>query len=107
MKILAVILSILIVALSSFPCCQDKDSCAISSSLNYCEHDDSHDDVPHQNESPCSPFYNCGRCSGFTINYELIELDSFESVMKVLPVPYMEPLSKEVYFFDLKPPQVF
>ncbi|MAU15061.1 MAG: hypothetical protein CMH46_05920 [Muricauda sp.] len=106
MKVLAVILSTLIVVLSSYPCCQDVDSCPISSSLHYCGENESHDDAPHKNESPCSPFYNCGRCSGFTISYEVIDFDAFEPDLEILPVPYMEPLAKEVYFHDLKPPRV-
>lgn len=112
MKVLAVILSLLIVVLSSFPCCQDDDLCPDSTSLahtkEHCAHDDvPHDDDSHKNQSPCSPFYNCGRCSAFTISLSSIDLVAYEPEPEILPVPYTESFSKEFYFLDFKPPRIF
>jgi hypothetical protein len=106
-KVLAIILSTLIVLLSSFPCCQEEGTCDTASFVGTADNHESHDDDHSNNESPCSPFYNCGRCTGFTINYNFIEFDFLETDLENFEVPYVESLTHEVYFHDLKPPRPF
>ena len=103
MKVLAVILSLLIVVLSSFPCCQDDDLCPDSTSLahtkEHCAHDDvPHDDDSHKNQSPCSPFYNCGRCSAFTISLSSIDFVAYEP-NTIWPNIYGKPQWPTVYWY--------
>lgn len=107
MKFLAVTLSVLTIFLSSYPCCQDEDSCSeLQTFVDSCE-GSSQQEVPHGNDAPCSPFYNCGRCPGFTITNETLDFVSLELKPKTLHIPYVEFLPKEVYFLALKPPRPF
>lgn len=106
MRVLAVILSFLTLFLSSYPCCQEADSCADVFLIG--ESDEGADESPHENEAPCSPFYACGRCPGFTLNQErVVDIYVIEPEIKTNLVPYLEFVPKEVYFHFLKPPRSF
>jgi hypothetical protein len=105
MKVITVILSFLTILLSTYPCCEDKGSCSDVSTIDYCGSESSQE-VPHGKDGPCSPFYNCGRCLGFTITYKTLALDSLEIEIETLPIPYIDILPKEVYFYSLKPPRI-
>ncbi|WP_127024985.1 hypothetical protein [Flagellimonas beolgyonensis] len=107
MKILVVLLSIFTLLLSSFPCCEDNGSCYETLQVDQCGHDDS-EKVPHEKDGPCSPFYTCGQCSGFTLTYgKFIDLVIIEIDLKSILVPYLEFEPKEVYSHFLKPPRSF
>ncbi|WP_036381957.1 hypothetical protein [Muricauda sp. MAR_2010_75] len=106
MKVLAVILSLLTILLSSYPCCQETDSCSEELLVGQSGHDDS-DEPPLSEDSPCSPFYTCGRCPGFTIRDEAVDFIYLEVDKETPPMTYLELLPKEVYFFSLKPPRTF
>lgn len=106
MRVLAVLLSILTILLSSYPCCQEADSCFETAFLNQCGHDDS-EELPMSEDTPCSPFYTCGRCPGFTITYDSLDLINLDVEKGAPLVMYLELLPKEVYFFSLKPPRTF
>ena len=107
MKISAIILSSLILALSSYPCCQEDDACGIASYMDCDSGDDYHDKAPHKEDLPCSPFYTCGRCPGFTIAHEsLFDIGIIELDLKRNQVPYHGFVSEEVYFYALKPPRI-
>ncbi|WP_228237676.1 DUF6660 family protein [Allomuricauda sp. M10] len=107
MKFIAVILSLVTLTLSSYPCCQETSTCSsISDVLDNCS-DDDRPEAPHDKDTPCSPFYTCGRCPGFTITYETLELISMDCELLTAPIPYIEQLPKEVYFHSLKPPRTF
>ena len=107
MKILAVILSLATLILSSYPCCQETGACTeILTVVDQCENDHSQEVPPHK-DTPCSPFYSCGRCPGFTVSYEILDLVSLEFEQETLLIPYIGLLPKEVYFFSLKPPRTF
>ncbi len=100
-----VILSLLTIFLSSYPCCQETGSCSDISTMELCGDKDSGEHSQGE-ETPCSPFYACGRCPGFTINYETLDFATLELPKETHPVPYyIELLPKEVYFFSLKPPR--
>ncbi|MDC6361802.1 MULTISPECIES: hypothetical protein [Flavobacteriaceae] len=108
MKFLTVILSLLTIVLSSYPCCQETDSCFETSTASHCaDGDHNTENEQHDKETPCSPFFTCGRCPGFTTNHVSLELVPFELEEKIQPIVYIEPLPKEVYFFSLKPPRIF
>ncbi|MER3376173.1 MAG: hypothetical protein RIM83_16155 [Allomuricauda sp.] len=106
MRVLAVILSLLTILLSSYPCCQETGSCSETSAVDQCGHDDP-EEVPHGTDAPCSPFYNCGRCPGFTVTHETLNFVCLELEKETPPITYVELLPKEVYFFSLKPPRIF
>jgi len=70
MKVFCFILSLYVFYLSAVPCCSDDD-CNDNTKTEHTD-DNSHD---HQdgNDTTCSPFLNCGTCSGFT--FSKLELD--------------------------------
>ena len=77
------------------------------STIGDCNDDGANEDQ-HENETPCSPFYTCGRCPGFTLKYEgFTEIVTIEADLKTNPLHYRELIPKEVYFHDLKPPRNF
>jgi len=105
MKVFAVVLSLLTIFLSAYPCCQESDACMEISSISDCNGDRSSED-PHENETPCSPFYTCGRCPGFTLEYgDFAKIVTIEADLKTNPLHYRELIPKEVYFHRLKPPR--
>lgn len=99
MKVIAIILTMATLALSSYPCCQE----AAEPSVEHCEQD--HQKAPCDNDSPCSPFYACGRCPGFTVDYVQIHFLSLDTVQELPPVPYLESIPKEVHSVPFKPPR--
>ncbi|WP_418887611.1 DUF6660 family protein [Leeuwenhoekiella marinoflava] len=75
MKILVIILAFLTLSLSAVPCCStlvedhpDHQICETSSDC---------DDVPC--DEPCSPFYSCGSCAGFSVQ----ELAAFTFIQEL------------------------
>ena len=106
MEVLAVLLSMATIVLSSYPCCQETGSCSVWEVVEHGAQDGA-EDIPYHQDSTCSPFYTCGRCTGFTISFETLEFVYLEPVSKTLPIPYLETLPKEVNFHSLKPPRTF
>ncbi|SHI60156.1 hypothetical protein SAMN04488513_101758 [Pseudozobellia thermophila] len=103
---MALLLSVLTIFLSSYPCCQETSPCSEISCADNIGNDGS-EDVPHGKDHPCSPFTTCGRCAGFTLSFTQFTFDLVEPEIKIPPVPYLAPLPKEVYFHELKPPRIF
>ena len=68
MKIAGVLLSLLIVFLSTVPCCWDT-----------CEEDGttSHVEKTSGMSEVCSPFLSCGSCAGFVLQEDFTEFSSF------------------------------
>ncbi len=107
MRVFAVILSLLTIFLSSYPCCSETDTLMEISSIHDCFEDRPSED-PDEGETPCSPFYTCGRCSGFTLTYyRVMDFVECEMVIKSNTDYYQALNPKEVYFHDLKPPRNF
>jgi len=70
--------------------------------------DDKSSEDPHEDETPCSPFYTCGRCSGFTLTYYgSLDIVTSEMLIKSNTNYYQALNPKEVYFYALKPPRNF
>ena len=107
MKMLAVILSLFTIFLSSYPCCQDEDSCAEILTIEYNSGDSSQKEIPHDSDGPCSSFYNCGRCVGFTLTFNEMVLVPIENELKKAFVPYLRFQPKEALFIAFKPPRYF
>ena len=106
MKLLAVILSMLTLLLSTYPCCQEEDSCSDVAVTAHCG-DDHSEEVPNEKEMPCSPFYTCGNCPGFTIIQITLVFNILESDLVSPSIPYIRSLSEDVHFLSLKPPRSF
>ncbi len=107
MKFLCVLLSLLTIFLSSYPCCQETGKCIETLSIRDNGENESSDDR-HEKEAPCSPFYTCGRCSGFTLTYYgFLDIVSGEMLIKSNTDYYQELNPKEFYFHALKPPRYF
>lgn len=63
MKLFILFISFLVLALSSFPCCVLEDI----GENTLCVEAYSNTEEGHPDEGPCSPFFNCGSCTGFAI----------------------------------------
>ncbi|MEH6408119.1 MAG: hypothetical protein V7767_12640 [Leeuwenhoekiella sp.] len=63
MKILVTLLSFLTLFLSAVPCC--SKTAEDRAEHQTCEESSDCDDIPC--EGPCSPFYTCGSCTGFSV----------------------------------------
>ncbi len=96
---IAIILAMATLALSSYPCCQET----ADASMEHSGQD--HHETPCDTDSPCSPFYACGRCPGFTVEYVQIYFFTLDMVQELPPVPYLESIPKEVHSVPFKPPR--
>jgi len=70
MKVLCFILSLYVFFLSTVPCCSDEDCNEDTKTAHTDDHSHNHQDTA---DTTCSPFLNCGTCSGFT--FTKLELD--------------------------------
>lgn len=68
MKILCLIVSFYVFCLSTVPCCWD-DNCNDEIKTEHTDnHSEKEDDHPDSDCSVCSPFLDCGTCSGFVFS---------------------------------------
>jgi hypothetical protein len=102
---MAVILAILTIILSSYPCCIDGDpdngGCGIENS----GHPEDSDD-PTQEMGLCSPFYSCGNCTGFDLCSYHLAIPLADCTANDVRVAYKESSFKEVCHLTFKPPKV-
>ncbi|SFC55726.1 hypothetical protein SAMN04487907_105215 [Zunongwangia mangrovi] len=101
MRLVIFFISFLVLSLSSFPCCLleevGENSVCIENSSN------SQDD-PSSNEV-CSPFLNCGSCTGFAIQ-EYLEITFIQDELSLTVLPSYQELFKSAYQNpDFKPPK--
>jgi hypothetical protein len=82
-------------------CCEQEDLCT-DNELTSCENEKP---KSHQQDFPCSPFFNCGNCTGnIIIDTPLIALND-HLVKSNIYSPFLETyLKKEAHFRLLKPP---
>ena len=69
MKVLAFILSAYLVFLFAVPCCT-FDNCAEDKIALQTDNEESEDDC-----GSCSPFFTCTGCSGFTVSFQIADLE--------------------------------
>jgi len=83
-------------------CCEQEELCADNRQTT-CENEKP--PISHQEDFPCSPFFECGNCTGnILINSLLIELNDHLEKSNVYS-PFLEAyLKKEAHFRLLKPP---
>lgn len=83
-------------------CCEEEQFCIGDNQLTECESEKSKD---HKEDSPCSPFFECGNCTGNIIinipvtfqNNNLEKLDTYSPFLEIYH-------KKELQFKLLKPP---
>lgn len=107
MKMIAVILSLFTIFMSSYPCCQDGNACENRLENFNNSENSSQNEEPHESEWPYSPFYDCGCCVGVTITINEIVLVTFEHELEKSFIPYILIHPKEVLSILLKPPRFF
>jgi hypothetical protein len=66
MKVICIFLSMLIVSLSALPCCYEVDNC--NEEIELCEKEANHSSQNEESNPPCSPFFSCGSCTGFSFS---------------------------------------
>jgi hypothetical protein len=67
-KFLALLLSVVVLTLTTVPCCPFEEN---ATHVHETSSEEKHDKCPEKNDDcckSCSPFYVCGSCIGFTIN---------------------------------------
>ena len=69
MKVFAFILSAYLVFLFAIPCCT-FDNCPEDQTVQEASHEKGDDDC-----GSCSPFFTCTGCSGFTVSFEITDLE--------------------------------
>lgn len=94
MKFLSLIFGIFILLLSVLPCCQEEDCCEEGSTDKL---EASAESENSDLELPCSPFFSCGTCLGFTFEVE----SEFALTMR------KELVHVENDFFNSDPPKGF
>ncbi|MCP9200825.1 hypothetical protein MKO06_12970 [Gramella sp. GC03-9] len=67
MKFLVLFITFLVLSLSILPCCFLEDI----SNNSLCIDSPTNNEDDHTSEEPCSPFFNCGSCSGFALQEDL------------------------------------
>jgi hypothetical protein len=68
MRFFALIVGVLVLYLSTVPCCTGEDMCK-DGEVNMLETSDMAEDSDL--EFPCSPFLSCGSCAGFNLEKQL------------------------------------
>jgi len=70
MKLFPFFIAMLILLLAVQPCCAGDEAC---DEIKAEQTENRHSEQDCGNELPCSPFYSCGSCLGFSIQKQHIE----------------------------------
>lgn len=102
MKVLSVLMALFSFWLTAMPCCSSESSCDITEVNQETEFGTEEDCEDHL---PCSPFYSCGTCSGFsTEKFSFPNLTVSEEI-KSEPILFWEvPISEQHRMRIVKPP---
>lgn len=91
----------MVLSLSSLPCCLLEE--IGENTLCIETHSDTEDD--HNGDEPCSPFFNCGSCTGFAIQQNL-EITFIKDELADSNITSSQDLFKSAYQNpDFKPPK--
>jgi hypothetical protein len=100
MKVLAFILSAYLVFLFAIPCCT-FDNCPedkLESAINH-EQDD-------EDCGSCSPFFTCTGCSGFTVLFQIANLEIVPAFSGQRYAGYILSLIPDVHYDFWQPPKL-
>lgn len=101
MKLVVFFMSFLVLCLSSYPCCLLVEDGGNSLCM---ENSSNSEDEPVGNEA-CSPFFNCGSCTGFAMQ-EYAEITFIQDELSFPVLFSYEDLFKSAYRNpDFKPPK--
>jgi hypothetical protein len=102
MKVLPILLSLFSFWLTAMPCCSAENTCD-TIELNQNSDAESQDDC--DDHLPCSPFYSCGSCTGFsTENFSFPLLLSSEEISIESITEWSVPFSEQHRKRIIKPP---
>lgn len=101
MKLVVFSISFLVLSLSSLPCCLLEEM----GENSVCIENPSNSEDDHSGNEACSPFFNCGSCTGFAIQ-EYSEITFFQDELSLAVLSSYEELFKSAYQnSDFKPPK--
>lgn len=101
MKLVVFFISFLVLSLSSLPCCLLEEM----GENTLCIENPSNSEDDHSGNEACSPFFNCGSCTGFAIQ-EYIEITFLQDELSLAILCSYEELFKNAYQNpDFKPPK--
>ncbi|EAZ80924.1 hypothetical protein [Algoriphagus machipongonensis] len=102
MKVFAILLSLFSFWLTAMPCCSEESSC---DTIELKQNSDSEPQDDCNDHLPCSPFYSCGSCTGFSAeNFSFPPLLSSEEVNIEPNAEWSVPFSEQHRKRILKPP---
>lgn len=101
MKLIVFFISFLVLSLSSFPCCflEEIGENAI------CIEDNTNTKDDHPGDGACSPFFNCGSCTGFAIKENLEISFVNDELPGVNFTSYVDSFKSVCQNPDFKPPK--
>ncbi|MBN3582809.1 hypothetical protein JYB64_10475 [Algoriphagus aestuarii] len=102
MKVLSVFMALFSFWLTGMPCCSAEDSCD-STELSQESEVGSEEDC--QDHLPCSPFYSCGSCIGFSTEHFSFPVLPISEEIKSEPILFWKAPHSEQHSMRLvKPP---
>lgn len=103
MKIICFILSLYVFSLSTVPCCSGNDCSDDTNTEHTQDHSHHHDD---NNDNTCSPFLNCGTCSGFVFSKLEIDFEEFYFIMDKSVVVHKSQFIDHYFAKFWQPPKI-
>ncbi|WP_373397194.1 hypothetical protein V8V91_21880 [Algoriphagus halophilus] len=102
MKILSVLMALFSFWLTGMPCCSMENSCD-STEVNLASDVGSEEDC--EDHLPCSPFYSCGTCTGFSSEKFSFPILPISEEIKSKPILFWKaPISEPHSMRIEKPP---
>ncbi len=86
------------------PCCAEEENC--HEETHSCTAEVDHSEQNEESDFPCSPFYSCGACTGFSVvSFQLIITDNPINELASISSFYHLSLSETYKLALLKPPK--
>jgi hypothetical protein len=103
MKTLCLILSLIVLSLSTVPCCSD-DNC--NDDIKTEQTSNQSQDHNEGNCNTCSPFLNCGTCAGFVFGKSSYEFKEVSFVSATFIACYKSQLADDYFAKIWQPPKI-
>jgi|GEM_PF-2567102 len=102
MKVLPVLFALLTITFAAFPCCIGEDSCTTPEEEKFAmeqEHE-------CEDQLPCSPFFSCGSCTGFSVLNQEFKIENEPVTFKEsIYIPRSLALREQALNRKIKPPR--
>lgn len=104
MKLISIFLASIILSLTAIPCCGEESNC--QEEFHSCADEENKAAESEDDDPPCSPFYSCGACTGFSlVSFQSINTTIQKNESAVIKSFYHLSLSEPYKLALLKPPK--